>query len=261
MQANESSFLPMFAILGSDLPNQGILPDKVTVPLGDNWQVVNSGSPTPTYEPFSPSSFYTLSNQVFNAPSTGQYYIVVYENASTPTGGHYSLAIGDRETYTLDEWVLLPISLLNIYIWEGQVFFAIIAPLIATVVVGLILVAWFLRRQGRLGNVFAWMGAFTGLILVGSGLDTLLQLFVANYGTFGGLEMLITLVFTVFPIVLGALALRFSLMPSGRVGVRHRIYFVVIGVTALFLLAGIFIGPIAAIVTSVMPTNLRQKQK
>lgn len=122
MEANDSSFIPMVAILGPGLKNQGTLLNKVALPSGYNWQAISSGHPVPTCEPFSPGSFFGLSDTAFNVPSTGQYYVVVYENSSTPTGGHYGLTIGDRESYTIDEWVLLPVNLINIYSWGGQTF-------------------------------------------------------------------------------------------------------------------------------------------
>jgi hypothetical protein len=255
MEANDSYFLPMVAILGPGLTNQGTLPSKVTLPEGYNWQAISSGHPSPTYEPFSPSSFYGLSDTAFNAPSSGQYYVVVFENSSAPTGGHYGLAIGDRESYTIDEWVLLPLSLLGIYAWEGQTLLEIVAPMIATVAVGLFLVAWYLRKRGRARNIFSWVGSIAGLILVGSGADTMLQMLIANNGAFGGVQILITSVFVALPIVLGLIALRISLRKADGIGIKHRIYFVIIGVSALFLLAGLFIGPTVAIVGSFMPTQ------
>jgi hypothetical protein len=261
MESNDSQFLPEIAILAENITSQGTLPSKVTVPSGYNAQVISSGQPNPTYEPFSPSSFYGLSDTAFNAPSTGQYYIVVFENSSVHNGGHYGLAIGDRETYTIDEWVLLPLNLLSIYGWEGQTLLAIIAPLIATVAIGIVLVAWHLLKQGRARSLFSWVGAIAGLILVGSGANTLLQMLIANSNAFGGIQILITLMFVALPIVLGAIALRFSLGTPEKIGIVKRIAFLVIGVVALFLLAGLFIGPGLAMATSIMPTRLKNSTK
>ena len=261
MKSNDSQFLPEIAILAENITNQGTLPIKVTVPSGYNAQVISSGQPNPTYEPFSPSSFYGLSDTAFNAPSSGQYYIAVFENSSAHNGGHYGLAIGDRETYTIDEWVLLPLSLLSIYGWEGQTLLAIIAPMIAIVAIGVVLVAWYLFKQGRARSFFSWVGAIAGLILVGSGANTLLQMLIANSNAFGGIQILITLMFVALPIVLGAIALRFSLGNPEKIGILKRIAFLVIGIVALFLLAGLFIGPALAMATSIMPIRLKNSNK
>lgn len=253
-RADESDFLPMFAVLGPELASQGELPSEVSVPEGYSWQVVSSGVADPTYEPFSPSSYYDLSEVDFDAPSTGQYYVVVYENSSSPSGGHYGLAIGSRESYTLAEWVLLPLNLLDIYVWSGQTLPVILSPMLVTVIVGLVLVGWRLNRQGRARSIFSWVGAIAGLILIGSGANTLLQMLIANYGEFGGVEILVTLVFVVVPIVLGLIALRVSLRTE-PISFRHRVYFVFIGVVALFVLAGLLVGPVLAIVSSFMPVR------
>jgi len=258
MESNDSQFLPEIAILAENITSQGTPISKVTIPNGYSAQVIPSGQPQPTYEPFSPSSFDGLSDTTFNAPTSGQYYIVVFENSSVHNGGHYGLAIGDRESYTIDEWVLLPLNLLSIYGWEGQILLAIIAPMIATVVIGIVLVAWHLLKQGRARSLFSWVGAIAGLILVGSGANTLLQMLIANSNAFGGIQILITLMFIALPVILGIIALRFSLGNSANIGILKRITFLLIGVIALFLLAGLFIGPAVAIATSIMPTGLKK---
>jgi hypothetical protein len=261
MESNDSQFLPEIAILAENMTSHGILPSKVTVPFGYNAQVIPSGQPNPTYEPFSPSSFDGLSDTAFNAPSSGQYYIAVFENSSAHNGGHYGLAIGDRETYTVDEWVLLPLNLLYIYGWEGQTLLAIIAPMIAAVAIGVILAARYLLKQGRARSLFSWVGAIAGLILVGSGANTLLQMLIANSNAFGGIQILITLMFVALPIVLGIIALRLSLGNPEKIGIPKRIAFLVIGIVALFLLAGLFIGPALAMATSIMPIRLKNSTK
>jgi hypothetical protein len=256
MSSTEKMFLPMFVILGPQIQKQGTPIEKVTIPPEDSWQVISSQHPAATYEPFSPSSFYALSETAFNAPASGQYYVVVYENSTSPTGGHYGLAIGDRESYTLDEWVLLPLNLLSIYQWEGQSLVGIIAPMIAIVIIGMILVAWRLRIKCQIGNPFSWVGALAGLVLIGSGADTLLQMIIALFATKVAAEALVTLIFAILPIALGLLALRLSLLNQGKIGIRGRAYLVIIGVASLFLWAGIFIGPILAVTTAIMPTKI-----
>ena len=216
MESNDSQFLPEIAILAENISIQGAPISKVTIPNGYSARVIPSGQPKPTYEPFSPSSFDGLSDTAFNAPTSGQYYIAVFENSSTHYGGHYGLAIGDRESYTLDEWVLLPLNLLSIYQWEGQSFMGIVAPMIATVIIGMILVAWRLRKQYQMDNPFSWMGALAGLVLIGSGADTLLQMIIAISATKVAPEALVTMIFAILPIALGLMALRLSLLPVRR---------------------------------------------
>jgi hypothetical protein len=86
-------------------------------------------------------------------------------------------------------------------------------------------------------------------------------MFIALSATTVAAEALITLIFAILPIVLGLLALRISIRNQGKIGVRQRVYLIIIGVVALFLWAGIFIGPILAIITALMPTKTRENRK
>jgi hypothetical protein len=88
---------------------------------------------------------------------------------------------------------------------------AIKVPMIATIAIWLVLVTWYLLKQSRARSLFSWVGGVAGLILVGSGANTLLQMIMANSNAFGGIQILITLMFVALPIVLGAIALHFSL--------------------------------------------------
>jgi len=260
MRPEESEFLPTFVILGPDIAERGTVPARVTVPPDAHALVVESGQPMATYEPFSPSSFYSLSDETIDSPTQGTYYVVVYEESSTPTGGHYGLAIGDRETYTVDEWILIPLNLLSIYQWEGQSLALVLAPMIATLVVGIVLVALKLRGQAKLVNVMAWLGGLAGLLFMGSGAIILYQMFISVMGTSLGPEVAITLMFALIPVVLGVVALRLSLKNIDKVSVRKRVSFVILAVVALFMWAGLFVGPALAIMASLIPTGGRREK-
>lgn len=260
MRSEESDFLPRLVIIGPNITEQGTIPTyvNVTIPSGAHARVVESTQPTATYEPFSPSSFYSLSDETIDSPVQGTYYVVVYEQSSTPTGGHYGLAIGDRETYGVDEWILIPFNLLSIYQWEGQSLTVVLAPMIVTLVVGIILIAWKLKKQGTLVNVMAWLGILAGLLFIGSGATILYQMFSSLMRTSLGPEVAITLMFALIPVLLGIVALRLSLKNIDKASARKRIYFVILGVVALFMWAGLLVGPALAIVASIMPTRSKK---
>ena len=134
MRTEDITFTPKVVIIGPNvLPRQHSRKNNHTLGLGA--QLVNQTEPQPTYEPFSPSTFIGLADETLENPTAGQYYLVVYEQSDTPKGGNYGLAIGDRETYTIDEWILIPFNLMNIYQWEGQSLALILAPMIATLFV------------------------------------------------------------------------------------------------------------------------------
>jgi hypothetical protein len=197
MRSEESGFAPRVVIVGPNIIEQGTIPAyvNVTIPSGLHARVVESVEPAATYEPFSPSSFYSLSDETIDSPVAGTYYVVVYEQSSTPTGGHYGLAIGDRETYTIDEWILIPFNLMTIYQWEGQSLALVFTPMIAVLVVGITLVIWLFRKHTNLANPMAWLGAIAGLTFIGTAATTLYQMLAAATHVAVGAEAIITLIF------------------------------------------------------------------
>ena len=125
----------------------------------------------------------------------------------------------------------------------------------------IILVAWRLRKQSQMGNPFSWVGALAGLFLIGSGADTLLQMILAISATKVGAEAFVTLIFAFLPIALGLLTIRLSLFNQSKTSIRSRVYLIIMGVASLFLWAGLFIGPILAFTTAIMPTKLGKAKK
>ena len=259
-RTEDTSFNPRLVIIGPNVTTQGTIPPKITIPSGSNALLVNPTEPQPTYEPFSPSTFIGLADETLENPTSGTYYLVVYEQSEAPKGGNYGLAVGDRETYTIDEWILIPFNLMRIYQWEGQSLALILAPMIAALILGIILVTWRLRKQGSLANPMAWLGAEAGLTFIGTAATTLYQMFTAATHVTLGAEALITLIFAIVPLAIGLVTLRLSIKDSFKTSVKKRVYYVILGLAALFMWAGLIIGPILAIAASIMPTNLKKKQ-
>jgi hypothetical protein len=261
MRPEDANFTPRLVIIGPDVAAQGSIPTNITVPSGSNARLVAQTQPMPTYEPFSPSTFTGLADETLVAPAPGTCYLVVYEQSNAPTGGHYGLAIGDRETYTLDEWILIPLNLMTIYQWEGQSLALILAPMIATLIVGISLVTWRFKKQCNLVNPQDWLGAIAGLTFIGTGVTTLYQMLTAATQVAIGAEALITLIFAIVPLAIGLITLRLSFKISDKSSMKKRIYYVILGVAALFMWAGLIIGPIIAILASALPTTLKKKQR
>jgi hypothetical protein len=258
LRPEDANFNPVLVLMGQNVNSSDGIPSKITVPQDYNAQLIHPTSPQPAFEPFSPGVLAYVTDLTIDNATGGQYYLVVYEASSNPTGGHYGLAIGETETYTIDEWVLIPLNLIGIYQWEGQNLALILAPMIITVIVGLILVALRQRKHRDLANPMAWLASIAGLTFIGTAASTLYQLVFCATQVPTGLEAIITLIFAVIPLMIGVLTLRLALKNSQTVTIRKRIYFVVLGVAALFIWAGFFIGPILAIVVAVMPTKLRK---
>ncbi len=258
LRPEDAQFTPVLVLVGQNVNASGDISSKITVPAGYNAQLIHPTLPESSFEPFSPGILAYVADLTLDNAKAGQYYLVVYEASNTISGGHYGIAIGDRETYTVDEWVLIPFTLIGIYQWEGQSLALIFAPMLTTLVVGLIFVVWRQRRQCNLANPMAWLASIAGLTFIGTASSTFFQLIFGATQVSVGLDVIITLIFAMIPLVLGLATLRLALRNSQGVNLRKRIYFVVLGVAALFIWAGLVIGPILAIVASLMPTKIKK---
>ncbi len=257
LRAEDNNFDPVLVLIGQNVNSTGDVPSKITAPTGYNAQLIPPTKPQPSYEPFSPGVLAYITDLTVDNATAGQYYLVVYEASSNPTGGHYGLAVGERETYTVDEWVLIPYNLISIYQWEGQSLALVLAPMIITILIGILFVSWRQRKQHDLANPMAWLASIAGLTFLGTAASTFFQLaFCANHVSVG-FEVIITLIFATIPLIIGLLTLRLALRNNQVSSIRKRVYFVILGVAALFIWSGFIIGPILAFASALMPTRLR----
>jgi hypothetical protein len=259
-RTEDTSFNPRLVIIGPNVTTQGTIPSKITIPSGSSAILVNPTEPQPTYEPFSPSTFIGLADETLENPTSGTYYLVVYEQSEAAKGGNYGLAVGDRETYTIDEWILIPLNLMTIYQWEGQSLALILTPMITALIIGIILITWRFKKQRNLANPMAWLGGIAGLTFIGTAATTFYQMLAAATHVTIRAEALITLIFAIVPLAIGLVTLRLAIKDNDKASVKRRIYYLILGLAALFMWAGLIIGPTLAIVASVMPTNLKKKK-
>ena len=248
---DDEGFLPSFVLMGPKITLRGNVPAYVEVPQGAGSMVVEGKQPTQaSYEAFSPSAFYLLAELEVSAPSSGSYYVAVYEASR---GGHYGLAIGDRESFTLSEWILSPVSFISIYQWEGQSLPFMFAPAAATLAVGIGLVIFRRRVRESPKTVFEWSAALAGLLFLASGFTVLTQMISALTRAPAGPDIGITLTLALVPVILGVVTVRLALRTVGRINVRKRMRLAILGLLALFAWAGFIVGPSLAILASVLP--------
>jgi hypothetical protein len=252
----DKDFMPGFVLMGPGLNNLGYIPDYVEQPAGANAIVVMGVQPEEaTYEPFAPSSFYQLAQLDQPAPVSGNYYIGVYD---PDISGHYSLAIGEREVFSIAEWILIPVSLISIYQWEGQSLFLILSPIVVTIAIGLM----FVWRKNRMPlSLFELAGILAGLSFMGTGFMFLFQMVLALSHTQLVQEVVITIILALFPILLGIKVIRIVMKKRGKVDLRKRAYLAIMGILALFVWAGFLVGPVLAVLTSVVPDPENRRQK
>lgn len=251
--AEDATFTPGIILMGPGLPSQGTVPNFVQTPAGAAVTAINGTRPAQaTYEAFAPSSYEQLADIALDAPASGTYYVAVQ---NTDRGGHYGLAIGDRESFTLAEWLLNPFSLVSVYAWERQSLPLVFAPALAVMFLGLIVLV---RRHmsGRRLDLIGWLAAMAGLAYLSTGATVVSQMFISMSNAPVDGFVVATLIFALLPIVVGALTLRLAVRQSGRWTLRSRLYLGLLGGGAVVVWAGYLLGPILAIVAAVVPTQL-----
>ncbi len=249
--SEKTDFLPNLAIMGPGISSHDSIPEYVEVPDGSGVILVEAQrSDEPSYEPFTPSSSYFLAQVDLEISSTGTFYIAVFEPSQ---GGRYGLAIGYREEFGLDEWIRIPIDVIGIHEWEGQSIAFILAPMIATVIIGFGLLIW--KQKDMFRNVFYLTGISAGLLYIGSGAIMFTQMILALTTATPNLSVIVTIVFAFIPILLGIFILRITTKDRNSVSKRDRAILALLGFLGLFAWAGLILGPALSLLTSVVPTK------
>jgi len=247
---SEDKFTPGLVLMGSSLSSEGQVPDYVEVPSGVSTMVLNGTRPSKaTYEAFTPSMFINLVEIEIQAPDKGTYYLAVQDPYS---GGRYVLAVGSKEEFSFQDILGLPLAIMQIYQWEGQDQLVVWAPLIATIVFGLLFILW---RRGVPKTLFAWAGIIAGLFFLGSGMLTLFEMVAAILQTGIVSEVIITILFALVRLTLGVLTIRITLSKKGKIGLVTRLALVVMAVVAFVMWTGFYFGPALAVLTSVLPSK------
>jgi hypothetical protein len=244
----DKGFMPGFVLMGPGFNNQGNIPGHVEQPEGTKAIVVSGVQPEEaTYEPFTPGSFYQLAQLDIPAPESGNYYVAVF---GSNRSGHYSLAIGEREDFSLTEWILIPVRLISIYQWEGQGLLLIFSPIAMIIAVGLV----FIYRKNMMPvSLFEWAGILAGLLFLGSGFMFLFQMGIAISHTRLVQEVVITIIIALVSILLSVAVIRTIMKKRGKVDIMKRAYLAIIGILALFVWAGFLVGPFLAVLASIIP--------
>lgn len=236
----DHGFRPGMVLIGPGLNTTGMVPAYVEIPNGSNGSVYPGVvAETPVYEPFSPSLYYLVVDVNVNAPEAGTYYLAVYADNH---GGRYGIALGYIESYTPLEWISVPLNVLQIYMWEGQLLSLIFLPLFLIVFVGLAYdrgrYQYYTETMGLLVS-----GRFAGWLYLGSAAvylnQTISKILFAPLDPLGG----VSLVFGVIPALLGFRILQLLEQPQMDKLRSLRGQLALLGLLGLFGWSGFYIGP------------------
>ncbi|WP_231589979.1 hypothetical protein [Methanosarcina siciliae] len=242
---------PDLILMGPELADKGKLPDTLELPEGYGAKVFSGEMPeSATYEGFTPAAFYSLARADLQAPESGTYYVAV---SSIEGGGNYGVILGYQEKFSLLEWLLIPLTQIKTYLWEGQSLPFIFFPLGLTLATGILVIS--LKKEAASGfNPARWSGLFAGLFFLGTGLSSIFQMLFSLSRSSYSPEVIITVFLALVGIGLGLTALILSLK-DGRYGIkstRKQFYFFGLGLAGLLLWAGWFMGPVLAFEAAVL---------
>ncbi|MDW5563629.1 MAG: hypothetical protein SA339_10420 [Methanomassiliicoccus sp.] len=252
--STERGFRPSMALMGPGIEDEGSPPSFLQVPDGVGVKVVTGEQPSAMeYEPFSPSAFYEMGELSLEAPQDGDYYLAVYDGAA---GGNYGLAVGLRESFTAEEWLLVPFSAISIYQWEGQDLAAVLAPPVVAFLVGLAIML-IASRRNRPRDVLWIMATSAGLLMAASGVSLLYQMLWSLAQTGSEVVAVVTIIFAAAVLALGIAACRIALRDRSPDGVpmRTRVALLAIGALGLLLWGGWIVGPAIAILAALLPSG------
>jgi hypothetical protein len=274
VEDGNKGFIPSLILIGPGLANEGKVPEKLEMPEGYGAKVLSYNLPeSPVYEGFTPSAFYSLVKLDIKAPESGTYYAAVgaIPEAGSRKGedtidekglqereisreGNYGLILGYKETFTLKEWISIPLSQIKIYRWEGQGLFLIFTPLVLTLAAGLLVI--FIKRETVAGFSPARIsGMLAGLFFLGTGMSYIFQMLISLSKSSFSSEVFITFILIFASVGLGVIAIALSLKDEsyGTGSAGKRLYFFVLGITGLLFWAGWFIGPFLAFEAALLP--------
>jgi len=226
------------------------LSQTVDIPPGYRAELIKGQKPvTAEYEPFSPAAIFNVASYSKNITRPGTYYVAVISPADET---QYSIAVGYLEEFSVSEWVLVPISVINTHLWEGQSIIAILAPFLAIIILGFILISRRERENKTKKPLSFWLATIAGLCYLGGAAIALVQMVRVLMVTGFSAGVIVTLILAFIPILLGIWALHIarSTFPLSK---KDRFSLGIIGLLGLLFWAGLIIGPAIALIAALVP--------
>ncbi|AGF96274.1 hypothetical protein [Methanosarcina mazei] len=245
-------FTPDLILMGPGLSSEGEVPENTKIPEGYGVKVFpGKRTGSAIYEGFSPSAFYSLAREDFQAPESGTYYAAV---SSAGGEGNYGVVLGYRERFSLSEWLSIPLRQIKTYRWEGQSLLFIFLPLGMTLAAG-IMVILHKKEDAAEFNPARWAGLFSGLFFLGTGFSLIFQMLYSLSRSSYSPEVIITVFLALASSGFGVIALVLSMKDEryGEKSTQKRLYFFVLGLAGLLFWAGWILGPILAFEAAVLP--------
>ena len=228
------------------------LPQNVDIPPGYRAEIIKGKKPVSAeYEPFSPAAIFNVASYSEKITRPGTYYVAFVSPADET---RYSIAVGYLEEFSVSEWILVPVGVINTHIWEGQSLIAILAPFLTIMILGLILIARQEQTRQIKKPVSFWLATIAGLCYLGGSSIILVQMVHVLRVTGFSAGVIVTCILAFIPILLGIWILHIarSTFPLSK---KNRFSLGIIGMLGLLFWAGLIIGPVIAFIAALVPEH------
>jgi hypothetical protein len=253
---DENGIVPSLSLWGPGYEGNQTLDEWAGNPNESPVTVAGDPDGAGSFEPFTPSVLYERLELNMDVNGSGTYYLAIFGNGGT---GRFGIAIGGREEFTPQEWILVPVNVLFIRLWEGQSLLVVLAPLILVVILGIHRMAFGTLkmidrtlRGIRRRPVLQWVISLGGLMIVGTGAMGFLQL-IFSFIDLGWVDaMIIPLSLASGQVLLGRSIHLRSLDIVNEFPRKDRNTLALLGLLGLTAWAGLIIGPALVVLGSLM---------
>lgn len=246
---------PEAVLIGPGVEDAGELFPGVSVPAGSGYLVIPGTKPDhPEYEPFTPAANYQWMKAEYIAEVPGTYYIAMVNKGTN--AGNYGLALGFREEFTLAEWIMIPLSIGNVRVWEGSSQAFVVGFPVFIVLFGMVYLFRF-RKEPLPLHPETIAGSAGGLLYIAGSGFMLIQALMALMKTGFAGSFLVTAIFILIPLVMGVLILRYMMRPVKYRGGK----LILLGVLGVVVWGGYVVGPVLVILAGLklLVDGIKQK--
>jgi hypothetical protein len=252
----ESKFTPSIVLMSPAFEGTEGVPDHVTVPEGMGTVVVEGDRPqSAEYEMFAPSASYRTAEFERPAPANGHYLVAVYDEQKR--SGQVGVVVGTREAFTANEYLTVAFDRVRTHLWEGQHPLVVLGPMFGTLVGGMALLRSRQPEDRDWKQTLARYGLGAGaLLIVGTGVNTLVQTGIALRKSGFTLAVLVTAFYILLPLLAGGAVFRYVLRDRFLLSTRTRVGLAVAGLVSLATWAGLLLGPAIFFAAALYPRGL-----
>jgi hypothetical protein len=240
----KGSFSPGLVLMGPGITVNDNPPSYVELLEEGGSMVIPGTRSDAEYEPFTPTSYYYTAECDITVTVAGEYFLAVFEQE---TEGKVGIAIGYVEKFSPTEWLMIPIDVAAVHLWEGQHILLILAPLILTLTAG---GALLYRRRNSL-TAPSVIGFTASFLYIGSGLVIVEQMIIALMKAPPTPGIGITVIFALIPLLLGVGL--YNVARKKERGRKERVKLLLYGALGYLFWAGVLVGPTLAVIGGIMP--------